>query len=411
MSVTAPKSLLEEPSLSQAEWRFIDTCAPCEWAEQYRPGGFHPVNLDDTFQNRYRVIRKLGYGSYSTVWLAHDERQPRYVALKIMTAKSSGASTELDILQHLANAAKEDKRSDHIMGLLDTFVHEGPNGSHRCLVLEPMGPTAASMRETMPLKVVNDDEPKHSFQEVRRYPLWMTRRMIKNALQGLAFLHDNNVTHGDIQPGNILFPIQPLETIAEEELRQDEGVRHSVFKLERVDGLQDLWTQRTFWTSQAPKETVTPVSLRAPESIVGHRPTTNAIDVWAAGCLLYEFLTGEALFVVMSFGLTREETDDDHICQLIDVLGPLPEDLKMAWPGLHRWYGPNGEALYPYAEEDGEERFFYPSLETAFDEKKGDDVDKDQADEICKLIRTILRYEPAERSTAAELLKHPWFQE
>lgn len=51
--------------------RFVATCAPCEWEEEYRPGGFHPINLGDTFCDRkYKVIRKLGYGSSSTVWLA-----------------------------------------------------------------------------------------------------------------------------------------------------------------------------------------------------------------------------------------------------------------------------------------------------------------------------------------------------
>ena len=46
---------------------------PCEWVEDYRPGGYHPVHLGDTFHNgQYKVIRKLGDGAYSTVWLARD---------------------------------------------------------------------------------------------------------------------------------------------------------------------------------------------------------------------------------------------------------------------------------------------------------------------------------------------------
>jgi non-specific serine/threonine protein kinase len=40
--------------------------------EDYRPGGYHPVVLGDVFNHQYKVIRKLGEGSYSTVWLAHD---------------------------------------------------------------------------------------------------------------------------------------------------------------------------------------------------------------------------------------------------------------------------------------------------------------------------------------------------
>lgn len=39
----------------------------------YKPGGFHPVCLGDTFKNgRYKVHHKLGFGGYGTVWLAND---------------------------------------------------------------------------------------------------------------------------------------------------------------------------------------------------------------------------------------------------------------------------------------------------------------------------------------------------
>ena len=54
-------------------FRFVDIGMPCECAEEYLPGGFHPVSLGDTFKDGiYRIIRKLGYGSFSTVWLVKD---------------------------------------------------------------------------------------------------------------------------------------------------------------------------------------------------------------------------------------------------------------------------------------------------------------------------------------------------
>ncbi len=41
--------------------------------EDYRPGGYHPVNIGDDFNlGRYVVVRKLGWGHFSTVWLARD---------------------------------------------------------------------------------------------------------------------------------------------------------------------------------------------------------------------------------------------------------------------------------------------------------------------------------------------------
>ena len=42
---------------------------------EYRKGGYHPVCLGDTFRNdRYRIQHKLGWGGYSTVWLAEDTK-------------------------------------------------------------------------------------------------------------------------------------------------------------------------------------------------------------------------------------------------------------------------------------------------------------------------------------------------
>ena len=45
-----------------------------ESPDRYRPGGYHPVHLGDVYHQRYRVIHKLGFGTYSTVWLARDLR-------------------------------------------------------------------------------------------------------------------------------------------------------------------------------------------------------------------------------------------------------------------------------------------------------------------------------------------------
>jgi serine/threonine protein kinase len=46
---------------------------PCEWIEDYRPGGYLPVHFGDLFKNgSYKVTRKLGVGSFSTVWLARE---------------------------------------------------------------------------------------------------------------------------------------------------------------------------------------------------------------------------------------------------------------------------------------------------------------------------------------------------
>lgn len=48
---------------------------PAEALSKYCPGGYHPVRLRDRLHDgRYEILHKLGFGAFSTVWLARDSR-------------------------------------------------------------------------------------------------------------------------------------------------------------------------------------------------------------------------------------------------------------------------------------------------------------------------------------------------
>jgi serine/threonine protein kinase len=64
----APKS-----KAADHRFKFVSNVV-CEWPEAYHIGGYHPVHLGDVLNGRYSVLRKIGYGSFSTVWLALDQR-------------------------------------------------------------------------------------------------------------------------------------------------------------------------------------------------------------------------------------------------------------------------------------------------------------------------------------------------
>ena len=57
-----------------------------EKMSRYGPGGFHPVCLGDTFkEGRYKICHKLGWGGFSTVWLAWDGVYATLLHIKHLT--------------------------------------------------------------------------------------------------------------------------------------------------------------------------------------------------------------------------------------------------------------------------------------------------------------------------------------
>lgn len=109
---------------------------PVEPIEGYEKGGYHPVQIGDRFEHRYRVVHKLGHGSSSTIWLARDEKLSRFTAIKVGMATSD--RREMDIMTRLSNASADAHRGKSLIPtVLDRFDVHGPNGTHPCLVTAP----------------------------------------------------------------------------------------------------------------------------------------------------------------------------------------------------------------------------------------------------------------------------------
>lgn len=311
-------------------------------------GGVQTRSLSPSTLWRYSRQRTISCNSKTGIWLllnslACGERQSttKYVAVKVLLAKYSLPARpcpEIDIARTLATFT--DTGSRHILKLLDTFQQEGPNGVHTCLVYEPMAGTVASLVTTFP---GNFPVPGQVFDyRPARYEKWMGKRILKHTLLGLQFLHQNNVVHSDLQPGNLLFSPHHLDDVPEADLTQSTTDETTV-SLQRKDGKEDKWGPRylalpqslhkyanleqdmcikisdlgaAFLKGNPPNKIVTPVALRSPEVILG-RPVDEKIDIWSFGCLVFELMTGTRLFPVDDLG-SQEEVDDDHFLALHD---------------------------------------------------------------------------------------------
>lgn len=171
-------------------------------------------------EHRYVVIKKLGWGHFSTVWMVKDRKltkNDQFLALKVQKSAehyTEAAMDEVELLDCISTnrkrceekirTAKDLRReaiqlvehSKYTASLHDSFSHSGPNGKHMCMVFSILGCNLLAV-----IKAFN----------YRGIPVPVVKQMIRGCCKGLDFLHRQcHIIHTDIKPENVLlqFPHQ-----------------------------------------------------------------------------------------------------------------------------------------------------------------------------------------------------------
>jgi serine/threonine protein kinase len=416
--------------------------------EQYKKGGYHPVQAGDLFESRYQVLKKLGWGEFSTVWLCRDMETSSFVALKISKSAlfySDAAASEMSILLHISELSKANLlnvQKSFIVSVLNSFSHRGPNGRHLVLVFEILG-----MNLLEAIKIY----------EYKGLPLSVCKSFFTQILKGLDFLHRIcGVVHTDLKPENILIELTPSQN---KELAATGLVRSQIRR--RVDRIEDIprnlgrsssglaikaplkkpvltgkvgkkapakplppvkigkklgktrpvnedlyfseklqvkivdFGNATFISSDCKKEIQTR-QYRAPEVILGF-PFGPAADMWSFACIAFELMTGELLFQPHKGEGFSE--DEDHLASIWETLGHFDMD----WASKSKFSSKfflneklkNVPDLQPYP------------LKEALINRYG--IRNPLAEDFSSFLLRVLRLVPEHRATAEETLRLPWF--
>jgi serine/threonine protein kinase len=388
--------------------------------ERYRPGGYHPAQIGDRLHDRYKIVHKLGFGSFSTTWLARDEQAARYVAVKIAVAETE-YPPESDILRLLGNtepAIEISSSQAAIPPILDEFEITGPNGSHQCLVTAPARMSVAESREA-------------SYKRIFQPPV--ARAIAAQLIQAIAFLHSRGVVHSDLHEGNILLrlprsidslsPDQLYERYGQPELepakRLDdqplgEGVpSHGVVPIWLGDASEDITLPEShilltdFGESFQPATTTrcyshTPYILRPPELFfLPTVPLSFPADIWSLACAIFAILGQRPLFE------TWFPSDDRIIEEHVDTLGHLPPDWWTRWANRSESFNEQLERTDGAPRRPWAARFEY-SIQEPRRECGMAEFEEDEKASLSALLLSMLAFKPEDRPSAQQVLESDW---
>jgi len=237
-----------------------------------------------------------------------------------------------------------------------------------CLLRELSCPFIVSLKDV----VSTDDKLYLVFeyvdQDLKQYlealpkgdlpPAWVVKSMMFQLLTAISYLHSKRIIHRDLKPQNIL-----------------------VSRAGQVK-LADFGLARAFQIPLRPytHEVVT-LWYRPPEILLGALEYSTAVDIWSAGAIFAEMAMKTPLF-----------SGDSEIDQLYRIFRTKGTPNDRIWPGVSklREYKPT-----------------FPNWKSANLAQTLTDLDPLGLD----LLEKMMKYNPAERLTARDALKHPYFQD
>ncbi|HWG32664.1 MAG TPA: protein kinase [Gemmatimonadaceae bacterium] len=211
--------------------------------------------LRDALSGTYVIDREIGAGGMATVYLAHDVRHDRDVALKVLHPDLANALGPERFQREIKLAAR--LQHPHILTVLDSGENDG------------------QLWFTMPF--VDGESLRDRLTREKQLPVADALRIAREAAQALQYAHHHGVIHRDIKPENLLLTEDGNTLVA------------------------DFGIARSLGSGGNTRLTETGVALgtpayMSPEQASGERELSAGTDIYSLAAVLYEMLAGEPPF-------------------------------------------------------------------------------------------------------------------
>ena len=218
------------------------------------------TELEQSLGNSYRVVRELGGGGMSRVFLAEELALGREVVIKVL-APELGVGVNAD-------------RFRQEMQLVARLQH-----AHIVPVLSS-GTVGDLAYYVMPF--INGESLRTRLDREGALPIDVTARILRDVADALSFAHGRRVIHRDVKPGNVLLA--------------DGHALVTDFGVAKALGSSDAMPSASGGLTSVGESLGTPTYI-APEQAMADPNTDDRADVYAFGVMAYEMLAGEPPFV------------------------------------------------------------------------------------------------------------------
>jgi len=202
---------------------------------------------------RYQIERVLGEGGMATVYLAHDQKHNRKVAVKVMRPELAATLGADRFLREVQVAAQ--LNHPHILPMHDSGEADG------------------ILYYVMPY--VEGETLKERIAKEGQLSVNDAMRLGREVAEALAYAHTRGIIHRDIKPGNILL--------------QSGHALVADFGIARALGEEGEALTKTGLAVGTPQ-------YMAPEQATGEREVDGRADIYALGAVMYEMVAGEPPF-------------------------------------------------------------------------------------------------------------------